>query len=143
MMIAIENNTKQSSLGSKGRSPAAFVPTDTPRTDGIKYRLTRILNQNLSGLFLRWKRPINSVIQRPRLWASHVDWDTVKTDLAQWGVEVFIEGSLANFATYCLLGVPFTVPMILAHGIVIVQGLSIYKRLGQHGRSTEIPKKDK
>jgi len=74
--------------------------------------------------------------------ASKVEWNTVKNDLFEWAVEVLIEGMSANFATHFLLGVDFTIFTIIAHGIVIKQGLSIYWRLKEHGTASKIPKKD-
>jgi len=142
-MTPIENKTRPDLLELKRSNHAEFIPSDMPETKGIKYQFRGILNKTMSGWVIRWKRPINSVIQRPRLWADQIDWDIVKKDVAQWSLEVVIEGSIANFATHYLLGVPFTGPIMLAHGIVIVQGLSIYERLGKHGTGAEIPKKDK
>jgi len=121
-MIATRKRTKPSLSRETRSNPASFVPIDASKTASIKYKLRYILNRKLSRQFIRWKRPINSIIQRPRLWADQVDWSVVKQDVAQWGLEVVVEGFIANFATHYLFGIPFTVPTVLAHGMIITQG---------------------
>jgi len=92
---------------------------------------------------LSWKRRINSFKQRPRLWASEVDWEIVWGDSVIWIVEASVEGLTANFATHFLIGLPFTPMTLLAHGIVIKQGLSVYRRMKLYGGDSKIPKKNK
>ncbi len=75
-----------------------------------------------------FKRPINTWIQKPQRWAEHVKWRVMFLHAAVWVAETFGEGLTANFATHHLIGVPFSFEMILAHGIVIKQSLSIYWR---------------
>ena len=89
------------------------------------------------------KRRVNTLMQRPKLWAAHVDWPTAKEESIVWIIEAFIEGFLANFATHFLIGLPLTPMTLLAHGIAIKQGISVYRRLRGDGSSTKIPTKDK
>jgi hypothetical protein len=53
-----------------------------------------------------------------------------------------LEGITANVATHFLLGIPFNVGTIVAHGIAINQGISIYWRLRKDGPNNKIPTKD-
>jgi len=102
---------------------------------------------NLASAFSKWraswKRGINTIIQKPKLWASKVDWKKIKNDTASWIIEALIEGFTANIATHYLLGVKFNPMTILAHGIVIKQGIDIYWRLRKDGPTTKLPQKNK
>jgi len=50
-------------------------------------------------------------------------------------IEALLEGLTANFATHFLFGVKFNIPIALAHGILIKQGVSIYHALRKNDSS--------
>jgi len=97
----------------------------------------------LSKWSISLKRSVNTIIQKPMLWASEVDWLKVREDTFFWVVGALIEGFTANIATHYLFGIKFSFMMVLAHGILISQGIDIYWRLRQHGSNTKLPQKDK
>jgi len=80
--------------------------------------------------------------QKPRHWASSVDWQYMCSVSSVWLLEAMIEGITANFATHYLFNMPLNPFTALAHGIAIKQGLSIYWRLRKDGPGFKIPKKE-
>jgi len=137
-----ENQHHSSSLHENIRK-AKFVPIEEGKKDSDKYDFHYRIKCFSSKAMLSWKRRINSFKQRPRLWASEVDWEIVWGDSVIWIVEASVEGLTANFATHFLIGLPFTPMTLLAHGIVIKQGLSVYRRMKLYGGDSKIPKKNK
>ena len=133
---------KQSSSIHQRVRRAEFVPLVSEERKTFKYNLIHRLNNLFRGKSLSLKRRFNSVIQRPRLVTDQVDWGKVKGDSIRWLIEAFVEGLTANFATWQLLGFKFDPFTILAHGIVIKQGLNIVWRL-RYGSTSKIPEKDK
>ena len=121
---------------------ARFV-SDENDSGTFKYSARHKINIKFKKVFLNTKRRINSIKQKLSLWASNVDWPIVKKDLINWILNTFLEGLSINFATWALFKAEFTPATILAYGIVVNQGVSIYWRLRRHGSSTKIPNKNK
>lgn len=133
-----EEKEKQSlSIHQKIRK-ASFVQIKSRNVDSFKYKLIHKLSSKLPPC----KRFINSILQKPRLWTSKLDWIRIRNDGIEWIIDAIIEGLTANFATHFLLGVQFNPMTVLAHGIIIKQGLSIYWRLRRDGTNNKLPKKD-
>ncbi len=97
--------------------------------------------------FSKWKlslkRGVNTIIQKPRLWASKVNWPEARKDTIFWILNALIEGITANVATHYLFGVKLNFMTVLAHGILIQQGIDIYWRLRKDGPNTKIPQTNK
>lgn len=77
------------------------------------------------------------------IWASKIDWPKLWGDVSLWFIVALIEGFTANIATHYLFGVKFSFMMVIAHGILINQGVDIYWRLRTNGPTTKLPQKDK
>lgn len=127
----------------QGIRRAEFVPLESSDGKSFKYNVRHRLNKRLSESLIGLKRRVNTFVQKPRLWASQVDWGAVRKESVEWLIEAAVEGLPANFATHYLLGWGFSPMTVLAHGIAIKQGISIYWRLRRDGSAREIPKKDK
>lgn len=141
-MTNTKKETKQNLLLPSKIRKAAFVPVKYDKDRNFKYSLPQRINIKRSKIFINAKRSIKSIIQKPRLWLEHIDFQIVKRDIVQWFIEVIAEGITANFATHFLLHWEYNPMTIIAHGIVIKQGLSIYWRLRKDGSASKIPKKD-
>lgn len=143
MMKDIKKEARQSSLMNSEIRRAGFESYESTKAEGFKnseaYNILNKIQPKLDNL----KRLVNSIMQKPRLWASFVDWKTLRQDSSSWIVEAFIEGAIANWWTHKILGWEFGVGMIIAHGFLIKQGLDLYKRLKQNGANKSIPTKDK
>ena len=123
-----QSNIKPSSSRPRKRSVAAFVPMEPEISQRFKYLgVTRPIKE----LFKRirsFKRPVNTRVQQLQRFAERVKWCKIALHATVWILEALTEGLTANFATHHLIGVAFSAEMVLAHGIVIKQGLSIYWR---------------
>ena len=97
--------------------------------------------KNIQPKFQNLKRLFNSIIKKPRLWASKINWKETSRLLSLWFGEVLIEGFMANWSTHKLFGLEFGVGMIVAHGFLIKQLLDVYRRLRKDGEPTTIIKK--
>jgi hypothetical protein len=95
----------------------------------------------VSGRLLNVKRFSNSTLDKTKRVITRINYKKISSDLSVWLIETFIEGITANFATNQLFGVAFNIPMIMAHGIIINQSLSIIKRIGdlKNGPNNELP----
>lgn len=98
---------------------------------------TRIVKDGLLNL----KRFSNSLLEKSKRSVARVNYKKVFTDLAIWFIETTLEGLTANFATHQLFHLEFNLQMILAHGILINQTLSIIKRIVEikNGSNNELP----
>lgn len=134
-------DTRQSLSKQQENRGAAFVPTKSEEKENFKYVSLYKIKHRASDIFISWKRRINSIRQKPGLWTNNIKWDRVRRDSLRWLIEAFVEGLTANFATWQLLGFGFDPLTILAHGIVIKQGLSIVWRL-RYGPTSKLPEKD-
>ena len=110
------------------KNRAKFVSTEILTEEKFKYWFNLQYKQ-LKGDLLDFKRVFNSIHQFVLRKTLEVNWGLVASELGVWVIEAAIEGLAANFATSTLIGVPLNVATILAHGIVIKQGISIYQRL--------------
>ncbi len=138
MMKSIKKEIRQnSSIHNKIRG-ASFVLVESEQTKRLKYLLNFFRIEKFKQKMTSLKRSFMSVIQFTGLWINKVDWKGAREFVSIWMIEAFIEGLTANFATHYLLGFQFNVKTILAHGIIIRQGLSIFWRLKQNGPSETI-----
>jgi hypothetical protein len=142
MMSKTEKKQKQSSSIHRKIRNAGFVPVEPLKARNF----ISIGKQKVISVYgkmrVSWKRRINSILQKPPLWIALVNWKVVKEDSITWFIEAAIEGFIANFATHFLLGIPFTLWTMLAHGFAIKQGISIFWRLRKDGGTPNLPKKD-
>lgn len=142
MMRAIRRKPKQSSLLHQKIRKAAFVPLKPEKNERLKYRLSLLGSENAKRKLRQFKALFVKITQVTDLLLKKIDWVKIRNDATAWMVEAIIEGAGANFVTHYLLGWPFTVPTMLAHGFAIKQGLSIIRRIRQNGTNNSIPKKD-
>lgn len=143
MMSPINEEIKQSSSIHQKVRGAGFVSLESKENKRFKYFSLHNIVSILSKWWISLKRSVNTIIQKPRLWASEVDWKKTREDTFFWFIEALIEGFTANIATHYLFGVKFSFMMVLAHGILIKQGIDIYWRLRKNGSTTKLPQKDK
>ena len=125
------------------KNKAAFVISEYQKKESFKYNLKLSVSKYVSENFTYLKNLSIKFVQKVQLVAFEIDWIVLRNDLGDWTFQVLVEGFTANFATHYLFGVPFNPWTMIAHGIVINQGMSIYWRLRQDGERTKIPKKDK
>lgn len=137
-----QDNQEKRDLLKKNKNRAEFVTENSKKPQRDKYRLTRKIKQKVAELLSPYKRPINSLAQRPGLWSSKIDWQTLKHNLFGWLVESALEGFSANVVTHFLLGWEMNIFTMMAHGFAIKHGLSIYWRMRKHGTDPKLPKKD-
>lgn len=142
MMRAINKEIKQSSSIHQKIRTAAFIGYEDSKKEIFIYSYIHRISKKLQVVSTTWKRLFNSIIQKPARWIAEIDWEVVNEDLGMWLFSIIIEGFTANIATHYLIGVPFTLGTIFAHGIMINQGISIYWRLRRDGQTTKIPKKN-
>lgn len=142
-MNHIKEGIKRLSSNKRRKSKAAFVSLEESENDKFKYKYLYPISNYTSGKITQLRDKGIRFIQGIQLQASKVDWIVLRNDLGQWSFEVSVEGFTANFATHFLFGIPFTPWTILAHGIVIQQGVNLYWRLRNNGEHTKIPQKDK
>jgi hypothetical protein len=143
MMSPIKEETKLNSSIHKEIRKASFISVEPEQSKRFKYLANYSWIKKSCEKLASIKRGANSIVQRIGLWSNKVDWGKITEEVSFWIINVSIEGLTANFATHYLFGLSFNVPMILAHGIVIEQGLSIFWRLKQNGPISTIPQKDK
>lgn len=143
MMMNTKKEIKQNSSIHQRIRRASFVPVEPEQTKMFKYLLNFFRLSKSKEKITSFKRKFNSVIQNIGLWVNKVDWAKSRKDVSIWAIEVFIEGITLNFATHYLMGFNFSIPMIVAHGILVKQGLSIIWRLKQNGSNSTISYKHK
>lgn len=143
MMKNIKKEIKQNSLINNKIRDSGFVSYKPNNVGSFKYNgIYKIINK-VKPKLQNIKRVFNSMIGKPRLWVSFIDWVRVKEDLPLWFFEVLIEGFVANWTTHKIFGLEFGIGMIIAHGFFIKQGLDIYWRLKNNGSNSKLPTKDK
>lgn len=142
-MKNINEETKQSSSINNKIRQAGFVNYKNSIVGSFKYNGIHNIINKVKLKLQNLKRLLNSIIGKPRLWLSVIDWKKVFEDLPPWFLEVLIEGSVANWWTYKILGLDFGVGMIVAHGFLIKQSLDYYRRLKNNGSNSKLPTKDK
>jgi len=81
------------------------------------------------GIFSKSKRKAREILQKRHIRKFDIRWKQIFYISVVWVLEALVEGLLANFATHYLFGVEFNLKMILAHGILIKQGLNIIERV--------------
>ncbi len=120
-------------LKNREKKGAQFVLAKNPNTIRLKY----LKNFFLVSIFIKWRLSIirwwNTLFSKPSLFLKKVDWKKVKKESGLWLISVLIEGGTANFATHYLFNVPLNPMTLIAHGIVIKQGVEIYWRLRKNG----------
>lgn len=142
-MTDTKKETKQNSSRIRsGIRKAQFVQMDSSGEKNFINTAVQGLNTRCARRFPNLKRSLNSIVQKPALWASFIDWKVVKENALAWLVESFIEGFTANFATHFLFGMPFSIMHIFAHGFAIKQCISTYWRLRKDGPALTVPKKN-
>ena len=138
-MTAIEKEPKQSSSIHQRIRTAAFVPTEPQENKKFIYKARLSVLRYIGRMFASVKTRINKTTQGFRLKLEKVEFGLLTKEGSVWLIEAGIEGATANFATHYLLGLPFSLPMMFAHGIAIKQGLSVFRRL-RNGPTTEVSK---
>jgi len=142
MMKKQEDQVQNASLVQHKIRKAQFVLEESQKREKFKYNVSCILHSIYAKRLPNLKRYINSKIQKPSLWASKVDWKTVREDSRDWLLEALIEGAVVNFALWALFSVALNPLTILAYGIVIKEGINIYWRLRHDGNNPKIPQKE-
>ena len=142
MMKDIKKETKQSSLVNERIRNSGFVSYKTSALESFKnskaYDILKKINPKLHNL----KRFTKSIMTKPRLWVSFIEWKNVRRDLPIWFCEVLIEGVIANWWTHKIFGLEFGLGMIIAHGVLIKQGLNLIWRIKKDGQPSTIPTKN-
>ena len=141
-MKSINEKIRSSSSINQKIRKANFIPYEVRDSETFKYKVVHKLKQKLRETYVAFKRNVNTILQKPLRWAAEVDWKLVKADSVEWCITVVVEGFTANVATHFLFGVPFNFGTIVAHGIAINQGISIYWRLRKDGSTNKIPTKN-
>lgn len=118
---------------------AEFVPVVTENRV-FKYEVRHKINRRYAEWIANRKRRIKTVIQKPLLWASLIDWKKTRGELTTWLVEAAIEGFSANLVTSVLLGMPFTPLTMMAYGFAIKHAIDIYWRLKKNGATSKLSK---
>lgn len=109
-----------------------FVPYEETKTIRYKYHL--FLNRcRYSDI----KRFCNTELSKLKGWLNQINAKQLLKDGLEWLVEAFIEGLPTNFATYYLLNLKFSIPMIIAHGCAIKMLLYIVKEI-KNGSTTKV-----
>ena len=142
MMKDINGETKQSSLVNEKIRNSKFMFYEISPLESFKnskaYNILNKINPKLHNL----KRFIKSIMTKPRLWMSFIEWKSIKNDLPIWFCEVLIEGVIANWWTHKIFGLEFGFGMIIAHGALIKQGLNLIWRIKKDGQHSTILTKD-
>lgn len=141
-MTQSEEKQKQSSSIHQKIRNASFVSTESEEKENFINSVKQGLSIRCAKHLLNLKRRLNSIVQKPALWASFIDWRKVKRDAIEWLIESAVEGFIANFVTHFLIGRPFTPMTVMAHGFAIKLGIDIYWRLKKHGPASKLPTKD-
>lgn len=127
-----------------------FVPIDsTPispeptRMAKFKYKY-RAVYTNIRLKLLDGKRVFKTLVDKLRKYLILVEYKALIRDSVSWLFEAMIEGLLANFATYQLFNLKFTVATTLAYGIVIKKVTELLLELRQskevNAASTKVSK---
>ena len=143
MMMNIIKGVKLNLSKKNRKNKAAFVISEYQEIESFKYNFMLIISKYSKDKLGHLKNLSIKIFQKVKLILSEIDWIVARNDLGDWSFQVLIEGATANFATHFLFGVPFNPLTMIAHGIVIKQGTSIFWGLRRNGERTEIPKKDK
>lgn len=120
------------------KNKARFVEVEEPKTNKFKYWFN-YNSTNIKEWLLRWHKPFRYVNSEIRLLINQINIEQAGFDASIWISEAMIEGLTANFATHFLFGVRFDIPTILAHGIIIKQGIEIYHTLRKNDSNKQIP----
>lgn len=142
-MKSIRKETKQSLLLHHKIRKACFVPINDEKNKRFKYFGVYVLQLEVDKVIQNTKRFVMSIGARTLLLLKKVEWGTLFSDAFIWLVEAFIEGFILNYSTHFLFGLKFNIWFIFAHGFLIKQGISIYKRLIINGSTPKISNKDK
>ena len=139
----IKMSEKQDSLIHHNIRNAAFMPLESEKTNTFKYwevyKCIGFVNKVIPTI----KKYIKMLVGKIKILYSEFNWVLVKNDATEWFITVLLEGLTANYAMHILFGIPFNIYYIFAHGIVIIQGLSIHRRLKIDGNTTKISDKHK
>ena len=142
-MKIIKKLEKQSSSIHHNIRNAAFIPIEKQKTNTFKYWYVHKCISFINNIVPKSKLLSNLFIGKLKLLYSEFNWNLIKVDTAEWLLTVLLEGLTANYVTYILFDVTFNIYYIFAHGIVIIQGLSIYRRLKIDGTITKVSDKHK
>ena len=142
-MKDIKKEVKQSSLINEKIRASGFVPYKSNIVESFKNNRIHNTIRKISPKLQNLKRSFKSIIEKPRLWAAHFDWKTIRNDSTLWFSEALIEGAIANWWTHKIFGLEFGMGMIIAHGFLIKQGLDLYRRIIKDGSNTKILTKNK
>lgn len=141
-MSHTKKGERQSLSIHEGIRKASFVPIDSKDTKKFKYNSFLLISKYFKNHSLKFKEKINKSWQTPKRWVQEVDWKKINVDFLTWFLEVLIEGFIANFVTHFLFNVDFGVMMVIAHGFLIKQSISVYWQFRGNGSTATIPKKD-
>ena len=120
------------------KNKARFVEVEEPKRNKFKYWFN-YKSTNIKEWLLRLNKPFRYVNSEIRLLINQINIEQAWFDALIWISEAMVEGLTANFATHFLFGVRFDIPTILAHGIIIKQGIEIYHTLRKNDSNKQIP----
>lgn len=134
MMRNIDEMEKQD-LSKKNK--AEFISVEKSRRDKFKYWFN-YKTTNIKERLLKWNKPFRYVNSEIKLLINQIQLKQAGFDALIWLTEAMLEGLTANFATHFLFGVRFDIPTILAHGILIKQGINIYHTLRKNDSNKQV-----
>jgi len=140
MMNLIKREVKRNLLIMTSKN--GFVPYSSDLESFKKisyYNIATKVKSEIQNL----KRLFNSIVGKPRLLASSIDFGKLKHDFLFWGSEAIIDGVIANWWTHKIIGLEFSIGMIIAHGFLIKQTLDLYQRIKYNGSNNSIFKENK
>jgi len=120
-----------------GRYSARFVEVEEPKINKFKYWFNYRTTKIKEWLSM-WNKPFKYLNSEIRLLIVQINIKQAGFDALIWIAEAMLEGLTANFATHFLFGVRFDIPTILAHGILIKQGIEIYHTLRKNDSNKQI-----
>lgn len=119
------------------KNKAEFISVEKSRRDKFKYWFN-YKTTNIKERLLKWNKPFRYVNSEIKLLINQIQLKQAGFDALIWLTEAMLEGLTANFATHFLFGVRFDIPTILAHGILIKQGINIYHTLRKNDSNKQV-----
>lgn len=138
----LSKEKKQASLVHSKIRHVSWGEQKNAKSERFIYKLFLFLSRYIKKYLLAVKHKAITVYQKCKLLLQNVDTKKVRKDILLWFTETFIEGLTANFATHYLFGVTLNPMTILAHGILIRQGLDICHRFKKDGGTKKLPETD-
>ena len=111
---------------------AEFV--NTSPSPKFKYLKLYKFNNWKSKVLSKTRWFFNYSLEKVRKAFQFVKWKELFSFCLVALVDVVIEGLLANVVTHYLFGVPLSAMTVIAHGVLIRQGISIIQRIKGNGQ---------